>query len=432
MPHTLSELNQQTRHSDDMQDIITAVPSWLLRWGITLFFSILVLLLSLSAFIKYPDIVKSQLKISSPSVAKPIVPKVNGRLDKLLVTNNQIVTAGQPLAYIESTANHAEVLSLLTGLKKLHDQMLAGNVIDKAFFNKADDNELGELQGAYQTFIQSYIAYSASVQNGFLVKKRTYLLQDIDGLGKQTNQLQAEKKLQQRDADLAEEEYNMHKKLEKQKVETPAELRQQESKYIARKAPLLQTDASLITAHTNLLAKQKEILELDNQVAEEKAKFMQALNSLISQAEDWKNKYVLLASEAGKVTFAGNVQENQVVSPNQDVFYINTGNEKFFGEMNIPQDNLGKVKQGQRVLVKLRSYRFEEFGMMKGTISYISDVPFKDSVFTSRVVFTSKISDMKKPVTLKQGMIADAEIITEDATILQRLTRNIIKAINSN
>jgi multidrug efflux pump subunit AcrA (membrane-fusion protein) len=432
MPHTITELNQQARHSDDMQDIITAVPSWLLRWGITLFFSILVLLLSLSAFIKYPDIVKSQLKISSPNVAKPIVPKVNGRLDKLLVTNNQTVVAGQPLAYIESTANHAEVLSLLTGLKKLHDQMLGGNLFDKAFFNKAKDNELGELQGAYQTFIQSYINYSASVENGFLVKKRTYLLQDVDGLSKQTNQLQAEKKLQQRDADLAEEEYSMHQKLEKQKVETPAELRQQESKYIARKAPLLQTDASLITANTNLLAKQKEILELDNQVAEEKAKFSQALNSLISQAEDWKNKYVLLASEAGKVTFAGNVQENQIVSPNQDVFYINTGNEKFFGEMNIPQDNLGKVKQGQQVLVKLRSYRFEEFGMMKGTISYISDVPLKDSVFTSRVVFTSKTSDMKKPVNLKQGMIADAEIITEDATILQRLTRNVIKAINSN
>lgn len=432
MPHTITELNQQARHSDDMQDIITAVPSWLLRWGITLFFSILVLLLSLSAFIKYPDIVKSQLKISSPNVAKPIVPKVNGRLDKLLVTNDQTVVAGQPLAYIESTANHAEVLSLLTSLKKLHDQMLAGNLLDKAFFNKANDNELGELQGAYQTFIQSYINYSASVENGFLVKKRAYLLQDVDGLSKQTNQLQAEKKLQQRDADLAEEEYNMHKKLEKQKVETPAELRQQESKYIARKAPLLQTDASLISAHTNLLAKQKEILELDNQVTEEKAKFSQALNSLISQAEDWKNKYVLIASEAGKVTFAGNVQENQIVSPNQDVFYINTGNEKFFGEMNIPQDNLGKVKQGQRVLVKLRSYRFEEFGMMNGTISYISDVPLKDSVFTSRVVFTSKTSDMKKPVNLKQGMIADAEIITEDATILQRLTRNIIKAINTN
>ncbi|MES2268101.1 MAG: HlyD family efflux transporter periplasmic adaptor subunit [Bacteroidota bacterium] len=420
------------RHTDDMQDIITAVPAWILRWGITLFFSILVLLLSLSAFIKYPDIVKTHLKISSPNVAKPIMPKVTGKIDKLLVTNNETVTAGQPLAYIESTANHREVLTFLTGLLKLQGQVVPGGQIDETLFNKTANNNLGELQGAYQTFIQSYLAYKASVQNGFLVKKRDYLMRDIESLNKQAGQLKAEKSLQQRDADLAKEEYDMHLKLEKQKVETPAELRQQESKYIARKAPLLQTDAAIISANGNLLAKQKEILELDNQVTEERSKFSQALNSLISQAEDWKNKYVLYASQAGKVTFAGNIQENQIVSPTHEVFYVSNGNEKFFGEMNIPQDNFGKVKAGQRVLVKLRSYRFEEFGMMNGKIAYIADVPLNDSVFLSKVVFTSKTSDMKKPVVLKQGMIADAEIITEDATVLQRLTRNVIRAMKSN
>jgi HlyD family secretion protein len=41
------------------------------------------------------------------------------------------------------------------------------------------------------------------------------------------------------------------------------------------------------------VAKQSEVTELDNQVQEEKAKFLQALNSLISIAEDWKSKYVL-------------------------------------------------------------------------------------------------------------------------------------------
>ncbi|MEB0260875.1 MULTISPECIES: HlyD family efflux transporter periplasmic adaptor subunit [unclassified Mucilaginibacter] len=430
MPSNLNT-NHQARHSDDMQDIITVVPAWILRWGITLFFCILVLLLSLSAFIKYPDIVKTKLKISSPNIAKPIIPKVTGKLDKLLVTNNQTITTGQPLAYIESTANHDEVLTLLASLLKLQ-QASPGGQIDDAFFNKTANNNLGELQGAYQTFIQSYLAYKASIENGFLVKKRTYLLHDIEGLNKQTGQLQAEKLLQQRDADLAKEEYDMHQKLEKQKVETPAELRQQESKYISRKAPLLQTDAALITSNTNLLAKQKEILELDNQVAEERSKFSQALNSLISQAEDWKNKYVLYASQAGRVIFAGNIQENQVVSPAHEVFYVSNGNEKFFGEMNIPQDDFGKVKQGQKVLVKLRSYRFEEFGMLNGKIAYIADVPFNDSIFLSKVVFTSKTSDMKKPVVLKQGMIADAEIVTEDATVLQRLTRNVIKAMKSN
>ncbi len=70
--------------------------------------------------------------------------------------------------------------------------------------------------------------------------------------------------------------------------------------------------------------------------------------------------------------------------------------------------------------------------MMNGKISYISDVPLNDSIFVSRVAFTSMLFDTKKPAKLKQGMLADAEIITEDATLLQRLTRNVVKVMHSN
>jgi len=426
-----TDIKEHAAHSEDIRDIITAVPSWILRWGLSLFFSLLLLLVSLSALIKYPDIVKTSLRVSSPNVAKPITPKITGRIYRLLVINNQKVVAGQPLAFIESTANHQEVIQLLKNLSKLQQQFASGKPVDHIFFNDPDNNHLGEIQIGYQNFIQAFIGYKASVQHGFLLQKRLYLIGDIEGLKQQTAHLQAEKQLQQRDADLAKEEYEMHQKLAKQKVEAPAELRMQESKYIARKSPLIQTEYSLITANTNLLAKQKEILELDNQVIEERSKFTQALNSLISQIEEWKSKYLLVASETGKVTFAGNIQNNQIVTPAHEVFYISSGNEQFFGEMNIPQDNFGKVKQGQRVLVKLRSYRFEEFGIMNGKITYIADVPYNDSIFLSKVSFTSTKSDLKKNVKLKQGMIADAEIVTEDATFLQRLTRTVIKVVKN-
>ncbi|MFD0793408.1 HlyD family secretion protein [Mucilaginibacter litoreus] len=431
MPIFSTDTNTQVRHSDDVQDIITAVPSWLLRWGITLFFCVLVLILSLSALIKYPDIVKTQLKITSPDKPKQVVAKVAGKLVKIMVSNNQLVQENQPLAFIESTANHQAVLTLIAKLQLVQKQLNNGQPLDKSVFALAGNGELGELQPAYQSFTQSYITYNSTIENGFLVKKRIYLQKDNESLNQQISQLKAERELQQRDFKLAQEEYDMHKKLAQQKVETPAELRQQESKYIARKSPLLQTDASLITANTNLLAKQKEIMELDNQVLEERSKFAQALNSLISQAEDWKTKYVLTASQTGRVAFAGIIQQNQIITAGQDVFYVNAGNDQFFGEMNIPQDNLGKVKEGQEVLVKLKSYPFEEFGMMRGKISYLSDVPYKDSIFISKVQLNSKMSDMKRPVHLKEGMLASAEIITEDATLLQRLTRNIMRALNT-
>ncbi|MBB6130797.1 HlyD family secretion protein [Mucilaginibacter lappiensis] len=431
MPTTYVNNNDQVRHTDDMQDIITTVPSWILRWGITLFFGILVLMVSLSAFIRYPDIVNAQLKIESPNSPKPVVSKVAGKLIRLLVKENANVVAGQALAYMESTGDHDKVRNLATSLKELQTQVLQNKPVSPLLFSESDNIQLGELQSAYQTFYQEYLNYKSAINDGFYLKKKAFLQNDLMDLTKQAQQLNQQKQIQQRNFVIADDDYQMHKKLEKEKVETPAELRQQESKYLAQKEPLVQTESALITANNNYAAKQKDILELDNQIREEKSKFQQALNSLISQAEDWKSKYVLTAAQSGKLSYSGIVQENQVLSVGQEVFNINPGNEAFFGQMSIPQDNMGKIKEGQEVLVKLKSYPFEEYGMIRGRIGYIADVPYKDSIFVSRVDFKIRsASDMKKPIHLKQGMTADAEIITQDATILQRLGRSVTKLIN--
>ena len=420
------------RHTDDMQDIITAVPGWLLRWGISLFFGILVLIVLLGALIKYPDIVNAQLKIDSPNSPKPVVAKISGKLVQLLVNEKQVVAAGEPLAYLESTADHGKVLALLANIKQLQQQVLQNKQLNNLVISQGDNTQLGELQTAYQTFSQEYLAYKSTVDNGFLVKKKAYLQRDLSNLSAQQLQLKTQRTIEQRDFSLTDDEYEMHKKLAQQKVETKAELRLEESKYLAKKTSLLQTESAIINGDNNYAAKQKEILELDNQVNEEKSKFLQALNSLVSTAEDWKSKYVLTASQAGKISYAGIIQKNQVLTAGQEVFYIDPGNEAFFGQMTISQNNMGKVKEGQEVLVKLRSYPFEEYGMIRGRIKYIADVPYKDSVFISKVDFTIKnSSDLKKPIHLKQGMLADAEIITQDATILQRLTRSFFKIIGN-
>lgn len=102
------------------------------------------------------------------------------------------------------------------------------------------------------------------------------------------------------------------------------------------------------------------------------------------------------------------------------------------GEMTIPPASMGKIKEGQEVLIKLSGYPFEEYGMIRGRISYIADVPYRDSIFMSKVDFKAgNFSDLKRPIHLKPGMTADAEIITENATMIQRLSRSIIKIIDN-
>jgi len=389
-------------HTEEMQDIITAPPSWLLKWGISLFFAILLGIILLSSLIHYPDLVKTQLVISSLNTPKPIVAKVSGRLIKILVNDNQTVNKDQPLAFLESTADHEHVLKLLADLKLLQHTLQPASVAELKWINSPSSMQLGELQSA----------------------------QDLKSINLQRKQLMAQKALQDKDYDLANKEYNMHEELNHQKVETTVELRREESKLIAKKFPLEQTEAALLTNSTTYQNKEKDLLELDNLIQEQRFKFTQSLNSMISLTEEWKNKYVLSASQSGKVVFSGIIQENQFVNANQELFYINSGNGTFFGEMAIPQYNMGKIKLGQKVLVKLKSYPFEEYGAMEGRISKIADVPMKDSVFSARVNFaSSRYSEMKRPVSLKNGMLADADVITEDASLIQRLSRSLIKML---
>ncbi|SDE74029.1 HlyD family secretion protein [Mucilaginibacter pineti] len=418
--------NSEPRHTEDIQDIITAVPSWILRWGTTLFSIVLLLLIAFSAIIRYPDIITVQLQIVSPNSAKPIVSKTTGKLIKLLVGDDKNVKSGQSLAFMESTAKHTAVLDLIEGLKRIQYQVLRDEAFDSRVFNRDENLELGEIQSAYQLFFEEYQNYISTINSGFLLKRKLYLQNDLANLVQMKHKLTVEKGFKERDLNLAAEEFEMHKKLENSRVETQAEFRQEESKYLAKKTPLLEIESAIISSSDNYTSKQKEILELENEIQNSKGRFLQALNSFISVAEDWKSKYILTASQSGKLSYIGIVQENQVIATGQEVFFVNPGDEQFFGKISIPQNSIGKVDEGQSVLIKMKGFPFEEFGFLRGKIKYISNVPYRDSVFIAKVDLSlNNTTDLKKSIHLKQGMTADAEIITQSATILERIGRNI-------
>lgn len=421
----------QETHTQEMQDIISAPPSWLLTWGITLFFVVLILIFGMTSLIRYPDIVKTQVIINSVNSPKPVVAKRSGKLIKILVQENQLIKDGQALAYLESTANHMQVLELLGNLKNLQMKFYETNTYSSELFKNPGILQLGEVQGSYQSFFQFYLNYKASLSNGFYQRKRKYLQEELNGIRRQKVQIETQKKIQEREYEIAEQEYSSYQKLAENRVIAPMELKREESKLLVKKYPLQQTESNFITNETTYSIKEKEILELNNQIQEERAIFIQALNSLVSELENWKSNYVLSASQQGKLAFAGIIQQNQFVNTGQELFYVNPGNTNFFAEMNIPQYNMGKVKVGQEVLIKLKSYPYEEYGMIRGRIRYLADIPYRDSVFVSKVELANgAFSELKRPLVLKNGMNADAEIITEDASLLKRLFRNINKMID--
>ena len=170
---------------------------------------------------------------------------------------------------------------------------------------------------------------------------------------------------------------------------------------------------------------------MDKQVTEERDKFLQALNTLQSATDAWIAKYILTAPVAGRVFFAGSFQENQALAINQELFYVAPPGTDYFGELRVPQHNAGKVQIGQEVLVKFTGYPYQEFGAVRGRITTIADIPFKDSVFLAKVILPTGLkTTYGKQLAYRTGMAASAEIITNDNRLLEKLFYQLRKVAN--
>ena len=417
-------------NSEEIHEIITAVPSWILRRGIALIFVLLIAVITGAGFIQYPDIVKTELKVNSLNAPKSVYSKQTGKIVALLVSEGASVKQGEPLAFMESTANHKDVFKLYDSLRHMEVDLVKNNEIKNSDLSGLN---LGELQGDYQNYYQQYLQYVATQKGGYYLGRKKYLERDLREIDKLKGQILVQRGIQEKEFENIEHEYEMYKKLYQKGVISSSEYKSQESKYLAGKHPLEQSVTELVNNNSTFTAKQKEILDLEHTIQEEKAKFGQSLSKMIANTKAWINQYTLVAPVSGTVSYAGIIQENQSIDAGKEVFIINPANTNFFGEVQIPQYNMGKIKMGQRTLIKLKSFPFEQYGMIRGSVRYISDVAFKDSVFIARISFDEvENKDKTRKIVLKNGMGAQAEIITEESSLLKRLSRSMVKMFNSN
>jgi multidrug efflux pump subunit AcrA (membrane-fusion protein) len=173
-----TEINNTIR-SEAVKEIISNKPSFVVRYGISFFFVILCLVAIVCWFIKYPDMVNTKALLTSVNAPKPVVTNISGKLIKLAIKENDSVTKGQIIGYIEATANHEEILQLAQKVKQV-EQLLANNKSEavQPFFEN-NFTQLGELQPGYQTLSQAFLNFKNYLSNGFYLKKKTMLATDM-------------------------------------------------------------------------------------------------------------------------------------------------------------------------------------------------------------------------------------------------------------
>lgn len=412
-------------HSEDLQEIISKPPSWLLKRGITFIVLTIFMIFGLTFFIRYPEVVTVSMKFNTSSAPKVLTGKVNGNLVKILIKDGMPVDRNTNIAYVESVADHDQILNLLDKMKQVRSSTI--ELTDLKDIVTPTELELGELQNSYHNFYLAYLNYVAINKEGIYQKRKSFIQNEVKYINEQSQRIQQSFDLQKRELSLAEEEYAKYQILAEKKVISQLELQQKEALLLSKRQSIPQMENTIISNQSNRLSKDKEMSEINNQMFEEEKKFYQSVNTFISDAENWKKQYVISSPSKGTLIYGDFLQENQLVKMGDELFYVNANKDDYYGEILIPQNKSSKVKVGHEVLIKVQSYPYQEYGYLSGRIDYISDIPIRDSLFFSKVSLSRNEKD--SVIKLKPGILADADIITEDQSIFKRIWLNLTKSL---
>ena len=97
------KINNIIERSDKTQEILTYIPKWIIRSGITILAIIIVSFIVLSKFIKYPDVITSVITLRSDNPPSLYFANEDNSKYDFVVTNGQKVVSGQTLAITNKT-----------------------------------------------------------------------------------------------------------------------------------------------------------------------------------------------------------------------------------------------------------------------------------------------------------------------------------------
>jgi HlyD family secretion protein len=413
---------EQQLLSNEVNEIISYRPHWFIRRGNIIFFSIIFLLIAISFVIQYPDIVKVSARITAINAPVLLETKREGKLEKLFVRNGVEVNEGQVLAFVQSTARHEEVIQLRQWIMNTEAQ-LANESSNRVLIDPLPRlTALGDVQAPYQEFENRYREIKEIVKGGYYEKKKNALQQDMVYLNRIKSTATGQLQLIEKDQALQQKEFEAYEKLAEEKVIAPLELNQYKSKLISKEQALKQTETQITNSDISTHNKRKELLELDKQVTDHWQAFRSALFNLKSRVEEWIQQYIIMASVSGRLEFISALQESQLLNSGQFLFYIQPGQTVFYAEMKAGQTGIGKIKQEQKVIIKLYGYPEAEFGFIEGSVAYIASMPNeRDSFQLKADLSKGLITSYNKQIYFRNNLSASAEIITDDRRLIDRM-----------
>lgn len=428
--HTNIELR-----SEEVQEIMNNVPSWILRWGIVTLFIIVVVIATGTWFIKYPDVIQTEVVINSLEPPISTVARTSGKIDSIYVTNGEVVMKEQLLALIQNTASYADIRYLQSAIDKWEQSGMHTAGVHTLF---RPDLALGTVQQAYATFLTRLTNYLSDKEIDYYKTKLNYQQQALADKENYLGHLQQQHVLVEEQFKLSKNIFDRDSILFVQEIITGNDYDVSRNNYLQHKQSILSSQGTM-KQHTMLINSQKEALfDLRQKITEtetmRKMELDNSFQALKTAMQSWEENYLIKTPISGTVNFMGIWNKNRHVTSGEEVFVIIPNNQDIpTAKAKLPVQGAGKVKEGQAVNVRITNFPDQEFGYLKGIVASISNTPTKDGFYVVDIRFPNGIvTNYNITLPISQQMHGTADIVTNDLRLFDRILMPMKKLLTNN
>ena len=418
--------------SEEFQEVLGSIPPWILRWGITTVAIIMALLLIGSAIFKYPDTISSTITLTGTMPAANIVAKYSGKIQELYIKDNQVIKEKEYLAIIENPAKTADILYLK---QFLHKYIACPDSIHSL---PLKDMNLGSCQSLYSSYYTTLSQYIQFRELGYYLEKVDLMKERILRNEKYYQDMQRQKELITKQLTISRSQYRRDSTLQQKGLISDEALEMTYNQYLQGQLSQENMYSTLENLQIQLAQMKENLLDTEYQYIDNKNTLETQLKSLsiqlLTDIQTWEMSYALIAPISGKVIFTNYWIENQNITSGDIAFsIIPSSTDKLLGKALLPTERSGKVKVGQKVNIRFSNFPDNEFGVVKGIVQNISLISVKVEKTSHYVVEISLPDGLRttynKHLPFVPQMEGQADIITEDLSLLERLVLPIKKIV---
>jgi multidrug resistance efflux pump len=417
--------------SEEVDDILGTVPAWVTRTGNSLLWMVFAILLVLSWSLRYPDVVSSRISITALEPPVRLVAQSSGRLEKLLVTEGQVVAQGEWLGVLENTADHRDVQRVTALLPEIARRMHDPSLLAQLPVDLPEDVELGPVHIAYSALKRSLLAYQLFCKEAYHDKKIALLATQVRWQRQIASHSRARLAIVERELALSTSARDRERALLVAGVSSTAEAENAESSLAQKRRLGTEVQAELLDQELRIQDYEKAQLDLERERAERNQELLLAIQEaykmLYSQLAEWEQHFVIKSPLEGRVALHKVWANHQYVTTGTEVMAVLPSRTRLLGRIELGQQSSGKVLVGQRVNVMLDGYPFREFGVLCGTVQSIAPIS-QGGAYVVHVSFSGDElqSSFGRRFEFKDGMQGSADIITDDLRLIERILDRVL------